>query len=155
MYLGCGEHYATIVLMEKGGSNMLQICRRIIKGEKGQSMVELALVLPMILLLLMGIVEFGRLFHTYLVITQGSREGARLAVVGESDQQIIAKIEQVTASLNVEKLSIQISPGANERIRGVSVQVSVSYELDLIVPNLFELLPDPFILTSNTFMRME
>lgn len=139
----------------KGGSNVLQTLIRIMQNRKGQSLVELALVLPMVLFLLMGVVEFGRLFHTYLITTQGSREGARLAVVGASDTAVVTKVEQVTASLDLEQLNVFISPGEKERIRGTSVVVQVNYSLDLLIPNIFDMLPDPFIVSSETVMRME
>ena len=44
--------------------------------ERGQSLVELALVLPFMLLILFGIVDLGRVFNAYIVITNASREGA-------------------------------------------------------------------------------
>jgi Flp pilus assembly protein TadG len=44
--------------------------------ERGQSMVELALVLPLLLLILFGIVDLGRVFNAYIAITNASREGA-------------------------------------------------------------------------------
>ena len=134
---------------------MLQYFRRIGKENTGQSVVELALVLPLIFFLLLGVVEFGRMFHAYLVITQGSREGARLAVVGESDTVIMSRIDEATASLKSTKMKIAINPGGTDRIRGVPVHVTVHYDLDLIFPNLFHIFPDPFVLSSTTVMRME
>jgi hypothetical protein len=44
--------------------------------QRGQSMVELALVLPLLLLILFGIVDLGRVFNAYIAITNASREGA-------------------------------------------------------------------------------
>lgn len=134
---------------------MLQFFRRISQENKGQSMVELALVLPLILLLLMGVVEFGRMFHTYLVLTQGSREGARLAVVGESDTAVINRVERVIGSLDLTKIQVQVNPPEKGRVRGIPVAVTLQYRLDLLLPNLFDLFPDPIIISSTTTMRME
>jgi Flp pilus assembly protein TadG len=55
------------------------------RGELGQALVEMALVLPVLLLLLLGILEFGRAWYTKQVITDAAREGARLAVVQNND----------------------------------------------------------------------
>lgn len=44
--------------------------------QRGQSLVEMALVLPLLLLILLGIVDLGRVFNAYIVITNASREGA-------------------------------------------------------------------------------
>lgn len=134
---------------------MLETIRRIVVNKKGQSVVELALILPMVLLLLMGVVEFGRMFHTYLVITQGSREGARLAVVGESDTTIVERVKQVTASLDLAKLTVNIEPGEDDRVRGVPVKVTVTYKLELIVPDVINIIPDPLNISASTVMRME
>ncbi len=47
--------------------------------ERGANLVEMALVLPLLALLLFGVVDMGRAFHSYIVVTNASREGARRA----------------------------------------------------------------------------
>jgi Flp pilus assembly protein TadG len=49
---------------------------------RGQALVEFALLLPFVLLLLIGIVEFGRAWQAKQTLTDAAREGARLAAVG-------------------------------------------------------------------------
>lgn len=134
---------------------MLQAIGKVLRDKRGQSLVELALVMPMVLLLLMGVVEFGRMFHTYLVITQGSREGARLAVVGESDAAIVERVREVTASLDQTMLTVDIQPGEDDRVRGVAVKVIVNFKLKLIVPDVMDVIPDPLTISASTVMRME
>lgn len=134
---------------------MLQAIGKVLRDKRGQSLVELALVMPMVLLLLMGVVEFGRMFHSYLVITQGSREGARLAVVGESDAAIVERVREVTASLDQDMLTIDIQPGEDDRVRGVAVKVIVNFKLKLIVPDVMDIIPDPLTISASTVMRME
>ena len=51
--------------------------RRRAGGESGQALVELALVLPVMILIAMGIVDFGRVFYTYEALVNAAREGAR------------------------------------------------------------------------------
>lgn len=51
-------------------------------GNRGQALVEFALLLPLVMLLLIGIVEFGRAWQAKQTLTDAAREGARLAVVG-------------------------------------------------------------------------
>jgi Flp pilus assembly protein TadG len=48
---------------------------------KGQAIIEMALVLPVLLMVVLGIIEFGRAWNTKQVITEAAREGVRLAVV--------------------------------------------------------------------------
>jgi Flp pilus assembly protein TadG len=47
------------------------------RKEKGQSVVELAIILPLLLIILLGIIDFGRVFYAYVTVTNASREGAR------------------------------------------------------------------------------
>jgi Flp pilus assembly protein TadG len=56
---------------------MLRRCR----ADEGAQLVEFALVLPLLLLVVLGIAEFGFLFQRYEVITNAAREGARMAVL--------------------------------------------------------------------------
>lgn len=55
--------------------------RRRLGNRRGQALVEFALLLPVLALLLMAILEFGRAWNAKQVLTDGAREGARLAVV--------------------------------------------------------------------------
>jgi Flp pilus assembly protein TadG len=59
---------------------------RIFRGrESGASLIEFALIMPLLLLLLFGIVEFGWLFAQNLDVRHGAREGARLIAVNHPD----------------------------------------------------------------------
>ena len=53
------------------------------RRRKGQAITEFALILPLLLLLIFGIIEFARLFQAYLVIVNSARFGVRYAVTGE------------------------------------------------------------------------
>lgn len=118
-------------------------------------MVELALALPILLVLFMGTVEFGRIFHSYLVITNASREGARVAVLGGADTAITNRVAQVTGSLDSTSLQTTITPAPANRKSGVMATVQVRYQVNLVFP-LFEVfIPDPLPITSRTTMRVE
>jgi Flp pilus assembly protein TadG len=52
-------------------------------NRRGQALVEFALILPLLMLVLMGIIELGRAWNMKQVLTDAAREGARLAVVGD------------------------------------------------------------------------
>ncbi len=58
---------------------MTRMFRKRSRAEQGQSVAELALLLPLLVLLAVGVGDMGRAFHTYIVITNASREGARYA----------------------------------------------------------------------------
>lgn len=60
------------------------------RGERGSQLIEFALVFPMLLLVMLGIIDFGLLFQRYEVLTNAVREGARVAVLpgyGATDVQ--------------------------------------------------------------------
>ena len=50
-------------------------------GESGQTLVEFAIMLPVLCLILFGIIQFGVTFHDYITVTDASRVGARKAAV--------------------------------------------------------------------------
>jgi Flp pilus assembly protein TadG len=54
---------------------------RSLKSEQGAELIEFALVLPLLLLVVLGIAEFGFIFMRYEVVTNAAREGARMAVL--------------------------------------------------------------------------
>lgn len=53
-------------------------------GERGAAMVEFALILPILLVLIFGIIDFGFLFNAQVSLTQATREGVRLGAIGEA-----------------------------------------------------------------------
>ncbi|MEA3345829.1 MAG: TadE family protein [Chloroflexota bacterium] len=56
-----------------------------LKAEKGQSVVELALLLPILMIILTGVVDLGRAFNAYITITNAAREGARYGSLNPTD----------------------------------------------------------------------
>lgn len=55
--------------------------KRFLKSERGQAMVEFALVLPVLLALLCGIIDFGWIYYNQITLNNAAREGARYAVI--------------------------------------------------------------------------
>jgi Flp pilus assembly protein TadG len=51
------------------------------RGERGQATIEMALTLPLLLLVVLGVFDFGLMFQRFEVVTNAAREGARLAVL--------------------------------------------------------------------------
>ncbi|MHB1043539.1 MAG: TadE family protein [Eubacteriales bacterium] len=132
-----------------------------IKDKRGQALVELALVLPLLILMIMGIMEFGRIFHSYLLITNAAREGARLGVVHEPDSVILTRVKDMAVSLNLTDSQISITPaetnamGEPLRVRGVPLTVKVDYNMELITPMLDNIVPNPIPLSASSTMRVE
>lgn len=131
--------------------------RGLFKSQQGQALVELALVLPILLMLLFGIIEFGRIYGAYMVISNLSREGARYGVVGHDDSQIQYFIISQRAWLDESKLTegVSISPPYAERDKGGSLGVTIDYPVDLLMPIIADILPNPVNLSVQCFMRVE
>ena len=88
---------------------------KLIKSEKGQSMVETALVLPLILLLLFGIFDFGWLFYNKLQVQNCAREGARFAAVNyDIDNDVKSKddIKKYVKDMEMNGLTFDIDVNA-------------------------------------------
>ncbi len=128
---------------------------RLLKNRKGQSMVEMAIILPVLLLVLMGIFEFGRIFNSYLILTNVSREAARSAALGSSDIEITQTINGSIFYLDTSNLTISISPSEGSRGSGTNVTINLKYEIDIVTPIIDSIIPDPLIIESQTVMRTE
>jgi Flp pilus assembly protein TadG len=69
--------------------------RRLLTCERGAELVEFALVFPTLLLVMLGIIDFGFLFQHYEVVTNAAREGARVAILpGYTDGDVQARVSQ-------------------------------------------------------------
>lgn len=101
-----------------------------LRGDEGQATVEFALILPILILLVVGIFEFGRAWNAHQVITDAAREGARTgaianpAITRDSVKNVVENA-LVRAALNPNRARITLS-GIGE-ITGVPVSVEVRY----------------------------
>ena len=141
--------------------------KRRLSNERGTALLETALVLPIVLLISVSIFEFGRAYQTWQVLTNASREAARIAVLpGTSDADIQNRVQQYltagqlagTASIGIDRAqTISIGVGTAQATR-----VTVSYPFSflvlnpvakLIVPNTT--LGGAFTMTAQAQMRNE
>ena len=87
--------------------------RNAIRGQRGQTMTEFAIVLPIFLLLLLGIAQLGIAFNNYLALTDGVRAGARYGAVlrtsGTRNADTITKVKQSAANLNQSTIGVTIT----------------------------------------------
>src|SRR4029450_3757117 len=65
------------------------------RDDRGTALIEIAFPLPLLLLISIGIIEFGRAFQTWQILTNAAREGARVAVLpGISDSMVTARVQE-------------------------------------------------------------
>lgn len=121
---------------------------------RGQSLVEFALVLPIFLLILCAIMDFGFLLYSRITVINAAREGARVAMTMAEDQNGIGgavsdRVSAAAAGLAVTTATCRVPKGSNNCSAfvtvtppatpppGDSVRVTVSYEHRLFFPLLF------------------
>ena len=139
--------------------------RKARKAEKGQAMVELALVLPVLLLILLGIIEFGHIFYSYLVIQNATRDGARHGVVWDSgnnryvtNPEVVTLVKDKTTVLQKHdtNLTVNITPTTEStKATGNKFEVNINYNVPLFTPFWDNILPNPFPISAKTVMRIE
>ncbi|MGE5418106.1 MAG: TadE/TadG family type IV pilus assembly protein [Acidobacteriota bacterium] len=129
--------------------------RSLIKSNRGQSLVELAIVLPILLVLIFGIVEFGRVLSAYLIIENLARDGARYGAVGHNDAEIQALIASKNPGLASAVLVATPSPVFSSRSRGDTLTVTVQYQVNLVSPFIDAFLPNPYPLETSCSMMVE
>lgn len=102
-------------------------------ARQGTAAVEFALILPILLMLVFGIIEFGRAFMVAQVLTTAAREGARAAVLaGATGSAVSEKVNTVlmAAAISSQTVTTTVSPADLSTARTgttVTVQVSVPY----------------------------
>lgn len=128
-----------------------------LRGEdRGQAAVELALVAPVFVLLIMGLVSFARAWNIRQVLTDAAREGARNAVVASplvSEESVTATVRDALrlAALDPTAATIQVEGVEGEP--GTPTRVAVQYPLEL--PGLAWALPgDGSLLTLSSAVVM-
>ncbi|MBI1885860.1 MAG: pilus assembly protein [Chloroflexi bacterium] len=102
-------------------------------GERGQGLVEFALIAPILLILMFAIVDFGMGFSAWIQVTNSAREGARLGAVRASESLIETRVRE-TVDLPDEDANLSISVENAQGDPGESVVVAVGYEYNLITP---------------------
>ena len=101
------------------------------RNSRGQSVVEFALVLPLLFVIVFGITEFGRAWLQMNVMTSAAREGARLAVVTAPDvARVTARVRQVCDAGKITPTNITVTgPDATDPDRRVTVTVEATFQV--------------------------
>jgi len=117
--------------------------------------VEFAIILPILVLIIFGIIEFGLLMNSYIVIQAASREGARIGIVGGTDEDILDSVYTAASNLDINRINVNINPNEGSRKPGDTLTVQVEYDYDILMPVISNLLGDSIRLRAKTSMRVE
>lgn len=98
--------------------------------DRGAAAVEFALLLPVLLFLVFGIIDFGRALNAQITLTQAAREGARLAALGEPN--VVSGTRAAATGLSPVTVTVTSCPaGAGA---GVNAVVRASYSFSFVTP---------------------
>ncbi len=137
--------------------------RKTTKHEKGAAAVEFALILPLLLFILFGTIEFGLVMFNKQVLTNASREGARFGIVLSDPRKTAEEIstktldytkkEDSSSSLLVsfkDPVAPVIDPIIPCNISEQYLTVGLSYQYNfLVVPDLSKLFPGTELIPNN------
>jgi len=127
--------------------------RRFDRSIRGQSLVEFTLVLPVLLLLLIGIAEFGRAWMTRNILTGASREAVRIAAIEGNTASALSRANTILSSAGISGASVNI---ADDGAPYGTCSVTVSYAFPVSVAGFLPgLMGTNFTLSTSTSMRKE
>lgn len=104
------------------------------RGERGAELIEMAIALPLLLVVVVGLVDFAFLFQRYLVLTNAAMEGARVAVlpgysIAEAQDRAVAYATTGGVPGTVTAGAVAVSlPGAGGAGSWPGMQVTVSHD---------------------------
>jgi Flp pilus assembly pilin Flp len=120
------------------------------KDRRGAALVEFALIAPLLFLFVFGIIEFGRAVMVQQIITNASREGARLGVLdGSTKSDVISETVDYLKSASLgaatdDWINVPLAPEASGFGDSITVEVEVTFDQ-------VSWLPSPMFLGGKTF----
>ena len=116
-------------------------------AEGGQSLVEFALLLPLLLLILLGTIQFGIVLENFLAVVDAAHVGDRVASLGGTCGQVTTAARQAATAAGLGHLSVACpSP---RPAAGQPVAVTASYSIPVVVPLFWPLLGKHFPISST------
>jgi len=98
--------------------------------DRGAAAVEFALLLPLLLLVVFGIIDFGRAINAQITLTQAAREGARLAALGQPN---VASRTQA-AAVGLSGVIVSVKPCPSGATQTTDASVTARYSFSFVTP---------------------
>jgi len=137
------------------------VTRRHIQRQDGQAFVEFVVILPVLLLVLVAIYQFGQVFVNYMDVTSAAREGARKAAVSRTagtcsvvDGLAVTSAKAAASDLNQSNLTVTVNRTCtnNAYAQSSDVKVTATYPYSV---NVMGVVISSGTLSSSTTMRVE
>ena len=116
----------------------------------GQSLVEMALILPTITLILMGVIDLGRVFYTYEALANAAREGARYCALHPGDTS--GTKSQIAGELDTLVVADTSSTQCPDTAKGNPVTVSIQATFTPITPLIRTITGESMTITASSTM---
>jgi Flp pilus assembly protein TadG len=118
-------------------------------------MVEMALILPLLLLLVAGILDIGRITFTYAHLQMAAQETVRKGGLGESDAKIKDFARNYVHFSDPDKLVVEINPPDTTRKSGNYIKVKLKYPIKFYTPLVSNLFSSQFYAETDSTIRVE
>ena len=145
--------------------NTVRRIKYIYADQRGASAVEFAIILPLLVVFLFGIIEFSIMFYDKAVITNASREGARKGIVFRDPRVSVSEIQSVVDNYSSGRMitfgsgapPVTTVPSGECENHNDQLTVNVTYQYDfLLIPNfLGGAVPNSITIGAATEMRCE
>lgn len=107
-------------------------------ARRGQSLVEFALILPIFLLVLFGIIDLGRGVYAYNTIQNAAREAVRVAIVDQNEDVILAKAQKHAVGLGLTDANLTLSfLQPDTMTTPCNTPIAISCEVEILVDYRF------------------
>jgi Flp pilus assembly protein TadG len=121
----------SLIHFKKQGSHMFKNLS--LRKQNGQTMVEFAIVAPIVLLILFAIIQFGILFHNYVTLTDAVRAGARQGAVSRhlpsgGEAAVEDRVRDSAVNLDQSELDVDVTATWTQ---GADVTVTATYPYDI------------------------
>jgi Flp pilus assembly protein TadG len=127
---------------------------KLLKQEHGQSLVEFALIVPLFLLMLVGMINLGFVLYNYLSLNMTAQEASRLAGLGKTNAEIIQFVQNQSTVSHPGDVGVAVSPAPPSRLSGTYATVTLSYPMADITP-IFDQFLSPYNLKAKSTIRVE
>ncbi|MEU7824095.1 TadE family protein [Catellatospora sp. NPDC049133] len=101
------------------------------RRDRGAAAVEMALMLPLLLLLVFGIIDFGRMLNTQIRVTEAAREGARAVTITNANS---AAAPRVSAVLGSTPVAVTVTNPCGSAGSTADARVRVEHTFTFVTP---------------------
>ena len=130
-------------------------------NERGAAATEFALLLPVFLMILFGIIEFGMIMYGREVVTNAAREGARAGIVQGPPKRTSGQITTIANSYltgtGINQADVTFTPAGVGLASPNTLTVTAQYNYRFLIPYILNVLgiPNPLLITTQVVMRHE